>query len=394
MKLDKSLEFYERAAAIPGRSSTRSKAPGKMFPVGSGPMYAASASGAVITDVDGNEYIDMLCALGAISLGYGMHGETLCSGSYSLPHVAEPLCAEAILQHVAPWASHVRFTRTGSEATHAAYRIAKRATGRPFVLVGKESYHGWHEFCERRLDGETESFWTILYEHGQDLEATMRDGVHKLNIDGSEVAALFVEPHRWKPIDAAWWQSLRTWCSKHGVVLVFDEMIYGGRWAIGGATQVFGVQPDLACFGKALGNGAPFACVVGGDVVRDYGEIVSGTFSGDAGALIQAAAVVTAYEEKEVIATMWSRGAQLKAGLRMAVEATGWSGHAFPEGSDVHQRLRFNLPELGRQFSSLMASRGVLFHPDVVNLCASHTPQQIATVVNAATESLKAMGQP
>ena len=386
-KFEKSMEFYGRSEAIPGRSSTRSKAPGKMFPVGMGPMYAASAAGAVITDVDGNEYIDMLCALGAISLGYGMHGEVLSHGSYSLPHVAEPLCAEAILEHVAPWASRVRFTRTGSEATHAAYRIAKRATGRKKVLIGKDSYHGWAEWCERKLDGTPENEWARLYLHNEEI-GEFDEG------SPDEVAAVFVEPHRWKPIDVNWLIALRAWCDQHGVVLVFDEMIYGGRWAIGGATQVFGVTPDMACFGKALGNGAPFACVVGNDVVRDYGEIVSGTFSGDAGALIQAAAVVASYEQKEVVATMWSRGAQLKVGLVSAVEATGWSGSAFPEGSDVHQRLRFALPELGRQFSALMAARGIVWHPDVVNLCASHTPQQIATVADAAADALRIMGKP
>jgi glutamate-1-semialdehyde aminotransferase len=399
-----SARLFERAAVIPGRSLTRSKAPGQLFDVGAGPLYANVGDGAILTDVDGNRYIDMVCALGAISLGYGASRSLISDPTaaavravtggwiYSLPHINEVRAAEAVLRNVAPWASHVRFVKTGSEATHAAYRIVCRATGRPIVLVASNAYHGWHEWCWFDDDARVSaSHAAVRYPYGCDWELDLFECL-PLGYTREHVAAIFVEPARWQdPNPNGWLQQTRELCDHIGALLVFDEMIYGGRWALGGATEYFGVMPDLACFGKAIGNGAPIACVVGREALADYGELVSGTYSGDAAALAACIEVIRTYAREPVIDTLWTRGRQLTRGLREAIAISKYQ--VALEGELVHQRLRFENPMRGRQFAAAMAKRGVLWHPDVVNICYAHTEAHIERVVEAALASMVEIGR-
>jgi glutamate-1-semialdehyde 2,1-aminomutase len=315
---------------------------------------------------DGGVYLDMLCALGARSLGYQRWEsiEDLDFGVTSLPSKFEVDAAEAVLEHVATWASHVRFTVTGSEACHAAYRIAKAATGRSRVLVGAWAYHGWHEWV-----AQAKSF-----PHGCELFAE----------DGHDIAAVFIEPHRWEPIDVNWLRSVRAFCDRIGALLVFDEMIWGGRFALGGATEVFGVIPDMACYGKAFGNGQPVAFVVGRDALAQHGEIVSGTYSGFPQGLQAVVNTIQTYTTQPVLETLWARGSQLQEGLRRVVPpALGVC-----EGAPVHQRVRFFDPTHGQRFSDAMKARGVLWHPGCANIMFAHTEAQIDRVIAAAAESV------
>ncbi len=377
------LEWYERAAVIPGRSLTRSKAPGRLFPVNSGgPLYASHGEGAVLFDAERRPYIDMLCALGAVSLGYSSRPMS-SHGGLSLPHVAEVEAAEAVLEHVAPWASSVRFVKTGSEATHAAYLVARTATGRKGFLRGDWSYHGWHSWIEDY--GQTIKHGEVLGDH-------------------EGIAAVFIEPHRWEPVDVEWLQSVRAFCDRVGALLVFDSMILGGRWALGGASEYFGVQPDLECYGKAFGNGQSVAFVVGNEALAAHGEMVSGTYSGDVVGLEAVTETIKTYTDWPVIKTLWARGTQLQHGLDDLVKGRD---DVFREGQPVHQRLRFIEAEqalaapydyriIGRPrahgFAAEMAKRGVLWHPDVCNIMYAHTADQIARVIEAAGDSLKAIG--
>ena len=355
--------LYERAAIVPGRSMTRSKS---LFG-----RWCTYGDGAMLYDTDGRAYIDMLCALGAISLGYSHTREftdSWCAGVYSLPHELEVEAAESVLQHVAPWASWVRFLKTGSESTHAAYRIAKAATGRDNVLVGSWSFHGWHEWCQQPAH---------RFAHGEIP-----------NLGG--VAALFVEPHRWQPVSAWWLRALRDECDRAGTLLVFDSMIYGGRWHLQGTSGYFGVLPDMECLGKAYGNGQAVAFVVGTERTQAHGEIPSGTYSGDTVGLSAVIDTLQKYATEPVIETMWARGRQLAEGLDALVSAHPALLQS-RDGAPVHQRLTFYDAANGERFARLMWDRGVLWHPGAVNVMFAHTEQQITAVVGAARESLRAL---
>lgn len=386
-----SERYFELARTIiPGASLTRSKAPGRLFDIGFGPLYAVSGDGCRIMDADGNEFIDLVSALGAISLGYGHPAVTRAACEAirtgwlpSLPHVLEVKAAETVLQHVAPWATSVKFVKTGSESTQAALMIAQRATGRTPYLRLRGSYHGWHAIWQ---DGADHVRW---FDVGQPMGGVA---------DGA--AAIFVEPPRWELWTQAWLEDVRDEAARAGALLVCDEMVYGGRWALGGATAMSGVTPDLACFGKAIGSGAPIACIAGREALAEHGELISGTYSGDVAALAALVATITVYATEPVIETLWARGRQLLRGLREAATVfVSDSMAVFPgaemQGAPVHQRLRFlHLQpaaerECLRRFSARMAAHGILFHPDVCNVNYAMTEADIERVVEAAILSMR-----
>lgn len=382
--MSQNSELYDRALIIPGRSMTRSKSPDRLIRA-----WRLRSEGAYVWDVDGNRFLDMVCGLGAVSLGY--REPRYCGpGVSSLPDRSEVYAAEAVLRHVASWASHARFCKTGSESCHAAYRIAKKATGRHAVIKGDWAYHGWHEWCD---DAHT-------FAHGENLAELYPTWAHWAGEDPwQHCAAVFIEPHRWEPVDVEWLKSVRAFCDRVGALLVFDSMIYGGRYALGGASEYFGVTPDLECFGKAYGNGQAVAFVVGNDALKEHGEIVSGTYSGDVTGLSAVLDTLHTYTTEPVIETIWARGRQLMDGLKQVIPAELGT----IEGNPPHCRIRFNDPQvagpydyrtsearpLSHKFKDEMAKRGVLCVPDWFMTMYAHTEQQINQVIEAAAQSAK-----
>jgi glutamate-1-semialdehyde 2,1-aminomutase len=356
--------LYDRAAIIAGRSLTRSKA---VFG-----RFAAGGNGCMVIDEAGMARIDMLCALGAVSLGYEQAPSI--GGVLSYPHRLEVQAAELVLEHVAPWASSIRFLMTGSEATHAALRIAQKATGRKRALMGDWAYHG-----QQSWSSDLDYPWTTRFAHGGNLAEDFAGR--------EDIAAVFIEPHRWEPIDVDWLREVQQFCNQSGALLVFDEIIYGGRWSLGGASHRYGITPDLACFSKALWNGQAGSCIVGNAALATHGEMISGTFSGSPASLAAVTRTVRAYVDRPIVQTLWRRGQQLANGLEAVIPP-----HiGIREGAPVHQRIHWHDPDHGVQFMHAMASRGVIFHPLCVNVMAAHTAEDIDRVVEAAMESVKEM---
>jgi glutamate-1-semialdehyde 2,1-aminomutase len=344
--------WRERAAVIPGGSMTRSK---KHFG-----RFASHASGACVYDTDGECYIDMLCGLGAVSLWYG--DLAVQHGVFSFPHKLEVEAAEAVLRDVVPWASWARFLKTGSEATHAAYRIAKATTGREDIIRFSGAYHGWHEWTDRE-------------------PSTLRKGYV---IPHDRVAAYIVEPSRFEVEDIEFLKQLRNWCDLYGSLLIYDSMIYGGRWHIGGLSGWSGVQPDLECYGKAFGNGAAVAFVVGTEKTKAHGELPSGTFSGEISGLSALVRTLKAYTTSPVIETMWARGCQLLDGMRDAIPVElGEAG-----GNPPCQRIAWKDESNAQRFTDAMLQRGVIWHPTVALTMFAHTEAQIDQVIAAAKDAV------
>ncbi len=344
-----SEELHARALkSIPLGSQTFSKSR-TQYPVGAAPLFAAKGSGAILTDVDGNEYVDFVNSLAAITLGYNDPDVTaavraqLDDGTiFSLPHRLETEVAERIIDMV-PCAEAVRFGKNGSDATAGAIRVARAHTGRDHIAVC--GYHGWQDWyigSTPRHKGVPSATRALTHSFAyNDMNA-----VHKLFADTPDIAAVIMEPMNATRPDENYMRELKEFLHKHGALLIFDETITGFRYANGGAQEWLGVTPDLATFGKGLANGYPISAVAGrADVMKEMEEVFfSFTFGGETLSLAAAKATLDKLKREPVIETMWKTGGQVmemtarmiaKHGLHDELDIVGlapWSIMPFKEG--------------------------------------------------------------
>jgi len=240
----KSEVLFERARrTIPLAAQTFSKSTIQL-PLGAAPLFAKRAKGSKLWDVDGNEYIDFVNGLAAITLGYvdpdvttAVMRELECGTLYSLSHEIEARVAEKIVRLV-PSAEMVRFGKNGSDATAGAIRVARAATGREDVLVA--GYHGWQDWyigSTTRDKGVPNSVKALthrfIYNDVNALEARLQE----LN---GKVAAIILEPMNVEYPKPGYLEAVRKLATSAGAVLIFDEMITGFRYAKGGAQDEFG----------------------------------------------------------------------------------------------------------------------------------------------------------
>ena len=309
-----SEELLERALrSIPLGSQTFSKSK-TQYPVGVSPFFIQRGKGSHVWDVDGNEYIDFVNSLAAITLGYcdpdvdaAVRNQLDDGVTFSLPHPLEIEVAERLVNLV-PCAEKVRFGKNGSDATSGAIRIARAFTNRDHVAVC--GYHGWQDWyigtTARNLGvpKATQGFsHTWLFNEIESLDKLFQDYP-------DQIAAVILEPMNVIEPLPGFLQSVKELAHKHGALLIFDETITGFRYAIGGAQQHFGVTPDLATFGKGLANGYPLSAVAGrADVMRLMEEVFfSFTFGGETLSLAAALATMKKLEREPVIKTLYHQG--------------------------------------------------------------------------------------
>jgi glutamate-1-semialdehyde 2,1-aminomutase len=288
MATERSLSMQERAKArIPGMTQLLSKRP-DLFAPGVWPGYYSRASGVEVWDLDGNRYTDMsIGGIGATVLGYADPDVDAAVRAAIEAGVASSLnCPEEVeladlLCDIHPWASQVRYARTGGESMAVAVRIARAHTGRDVVAFC--GYHGWHDWylaanvgtenalgehmlagleprgVPRALAGTALPF---RYNHLEELEALVA-------ARGRDLAAIVMEPIRSDRPKPGFLEGVRTLADRAGAVLVIDEISAGLRLCSGGAHLVVGIEPDIAVFSKALGNGYAIAAVIGkGEVME------------------------------------------------------------------------------------------------------------------------------
>jgi glutamate-1-semialdehyde 2,1-aminomutase len=392
---DHSRELHERAVKVtPGGAQTASKAPGRVGPLGAFPLYLAHGDGAYVTDVDGHEYVDWFNGNCAVTLGHGHRGVTLAASEaakrgalLSLPTQLEAVVAEQLVQ-VIPCAEQVRFLKTGSEACAAAVRIARMATGGTRIAVCEGQYHGWHDWSIARnayRPGIPDELHDLLlmfpYNDIEWLRRTLQD---------EDVAAVMLEPTLVEPPVAGFLEGVVELAHANGALVIFDEMITGARWALGGAQQYFGVTPDLATFGKGYANGFPLAFVAGPETLMQHAWPISGTFSGETVSLAACDATLREYRSNRAIPHLWDVGHRLMDGvngilaqLQLPARMIGypcrpvlrWDAGELYRGPMVADNLD-ELAELNAIciaiFQQELAQQGVLAHPSGWNPSAAH----------------------
>lgn len=406
----KSLEYLARASkVIPGAAQTLSKMPAR-FPQGAFPVALKGGLGAKVVDIDGNVYVDFIGALGAVPLGYGNEKVDRAAvammskgaASLSLPQEIEAQLAERLCRKI-PCAEMCRFVSSGSEATEAAIRTARIATGRDIILTVKSGYHSWFSWFQAVKDWHPGVPWqyktmieSFSYNDLQSLVHAFKWRTHTENED-QEVAAVIMEPCLFEKPDARFLEGVRELCDKNGALLIFDEMVLGFRLALAGGQEYFGVTPDLATFGKGMANGLPIGMLCGKREYMQHAELISGTFGGNAVSLAAANAVLDVYESEPVIETMWKRGEQLQNFFNKSAQARALDTLAVCDGYPCKPRFRFtNGGQTGNDtamslFLQVTAEHGALFHPGGMNICYALTDDDMCVTQRAITQGLDAI---
>lgn len=279
------------------------------------PLYFERGEGAMLYDVDGNGYIDYALGQGPLILGHShpailkavetaMRRGQIFAGQSEL----EVEAGEAVARLV-PCAGLSRFSLSGSEAVHAAVRLARAVTGRPKLLRFEGHYHGWFDnvMVGPAEDGDGAVAMTAGQSPGAVLEVVVQPWNDLDAIEatfarhGDELAAVIMEPVMCNtgviPPDDDYLEGVRAYCDRYGTLLILDEVITGFRLAPGGAQELLGVTADIATYGKALAGGFPASAIVGrSDLMQRFGKGVnhSGTFNGN---IISSAATIATLNE-------------------------------------------------------------------------------------------------
>ena len=283
---------------------TNSKRPESLIK-GITPTHVARGRGGFLWDHQGKKYLDFICGLGTNLVGYA-HPKVNAAmtkamddgASHSLATHYELDAAEK-LKELFPFVKAVKWLKTGSDACLAAIKIARAKTGRTWVL--SEGYHGWGD-----------SF-VSLTAPALGVPPDQHISAWDQNVESlSNIAAVIVEPII---TDTSlerleWLKQLREDCTKHGVLLIFDEIITGFRWPSFSVANHYGITPDLICLGKAIASGMPLAAVgATAGIALDLPEyFISSTYAGETLSLAAAIATMSLLQREFQIAWLWSNG--------------------------------------------------------------------------------------
>jgi glutamate-1-semialdehyde 2,1-aminomutase len=341
------------------------------------PQFFARGEGARIWDVDGREFIDLMCTFGPILLGHAhpevdaVHAETAARGDVLNgpgPEMVE--LAELLVDRVAH-ADWAMFAKNGTDATGMAVTTARAATGRSKVLMARNSYHGIHPWAlPPEAPGTTaeEHLNTVFFNYN-DLDSV--EGA-VLAAGEDDVAAVVCTPHRHdvftdqRPVDPEFARGVREICDRLGAALILDDVRCGLRIDVRGSWAALGVRPDLSAWSKSLANGYALAVLMGNDRFREgAGTIVAtGSFWMAAAPMAAALTTIRILEKTDGIATMRASGTRLQEGLAAQAEAHGFAVSV--TGPPPMPLLLFaDDPEFAKAlaWSGACARHGVYLHP-------------------------------
>jgi glutamate-1-semialdehyde 2,1-aminomutase len=381
-------------SSVAGFTSTGSKRPQAIFGSDEAdlPSRMTRSAGCRVWDDHGREYLDYIMGLGSVALGYG-HPEVTNAAIAALrdggvgplaPVLEEQLAAE-LVRLVRPM-EQVRFLKTGAEAMAAAVRLARVTTGRDRILGC--GYHGWLDWCEPKEHVGVPPATRALY--GQiafdDPERT-RESIRRV---GDRLAAVVFEPVILKEPSREWLQVLREETQRIGALLVVDEIKTACRIAVGGATERYGLEPDLVVMAKAMANGFPLAAVGGtapamSGVRRTW---ISSTLATESVALAASLATLQVMVERQVPAHLARVGGRLVSGLRRLAQTHS----AFVAGvGGIAEMcfLEFRDEAVSGQFARAVARRGLLFKRSAYNFVSlAHDEATIDRSLAVLEESL------
>ena len=321
MNIKKSNELKERSRKIyPALTGTFSRS-ASSFVEGVYPVYAEYGNGSKFVDVDGNEYLDFLCGLGPITLGYNYKPvneaaeEQLRKGVlFSLPHPIELELSETIID-VIPNAEMVKFEKSGSNAVTAAVRAARGYTKKEKIAYCGSGgvWHDWQAAMVSR-DGGVPKFNAELIKI---FEYNDYEGLERIFEENkNEIATIVLEPVIFSKPDNNFLKNVRKIADANNAVLILDEVVTGFRFDIGGGQKYFNLEGDLICFGKGMGNGYPISAITGkSEYMKIFDELwVSSSNNMETISMAASNATILEMKTKNTISKCWETGKKLKDG--------------------------------------------------------------------------------
>jgi len=430
------VTYAETRAVVAGGGSSNMRNAG--VPV---PLVVSSASGCRITDVEGNELIDLNMGYGPHLFGYddqdvlGAIADQLTHATMTgLPHALDHQAGELIAALV-PSIEQVRFANSGTEAVASAVRLARAVTGRDTIVTFEGHYHGWSETLLRapatandRATGprrpRSGALGMIPEAHAHTIELPFNDfkGLEDtLAEHGESVAAVILEPvcaNAGLVLPAeGFLEHVVTTARRHGALVIFDEVITGFRLAAGGGQEAYGVTPDITVVSKTLGGGFPVAAFGGSreimEPLANNTAFHAGVYAGNHLAMRAVVATLTKIlNTTQLYATLEQRGAELERGVREVFAKSTFSARIVRSGSLVSvailkepadddcatdcavDKIDF---DANRRFQIESQARGVYFHPNPLEpwfISTAHSQADIEEAVDVLAEALDAVAKP
>ncbi len=421
----RSLKAFERASRLmPGGVNSPARAFGA---VGGKPLFIEHAQGAYLFDLDGNRLIDYIGSWGPMILGHArpevieaIQRAAAKGTSYGAPTEAESELAELIVEAV-PSVDKLRLVNSGTEATMSAIRLARGATGRVKIIKFAGNYHGHVDSLLVSAGSAAASLGVpdspgVTPGTSQDTLVLEYNDIAALTETferfGSELACVILEPVVGNmgcvPPQAGFLEAARELCTKHGAILIFDEVMTGFRVAYGGAQSLYGVTPDLTTLGKIVGGGLPLGAYGGRadlmDQVLPAGKVYqAGTLSGNPLATAAGATTLKLLRDESPYAYLDAQGQRLADGLSQAAQAAGIAHQVQRVGSmltlffhdgPVHgwNQAADCKRELFAKYFWGLIERGV-YMPcsqfEALFFSATHTPELIDETIAAARDVLQ-----
>ncbi len=370
------------------------------------PQFYERGDGALVWDVDGNSYVDLMCSWGTIVLGHRYPtvesavgkqqalGDCLNGPGRPMVELAE-LLTDTIAD--ADWAM---FAKNGTDATTICTMVARAATGRRHILVARGAYHGSAPWCTPRLDGTIAEDRSRVELYDFNDLASVETAIDRC---GADVAGIIVSPfkhdagHDQELVAPQFATGLRALCDRLGAALILDEVRAGFRLNFGGSWEELGVKADLSGWGKAIANGYALSAVVGTDALRDAASsiFVTGSYWYSSVAMAAAIATLTTLRERDGVSLMRAAGQRLR---------DGFEAHAVTYGLQILQTGPPQLPymtfvndpakEQLRRFAQRALQHGLFLHPGHNwFLSAAHGDREIEYALEAAGKAFEGVAE-
>ena len=361
------------------------------------PIFADSSDDCVMTSVDGDKFIDIFGGLGTNffpashkAVQKAIIKQVKKGINFSLPTALETELAE-LLCEIYPCCEQVKFAKNGSDAVSAAIRVARSYAGKDYILTILSGYHGWSDSvaaASQRNGGIpnmlNELVDKIPYNNLDALEEALKT---------QKYACLLMEPVAFEEPHEGYLQGVRALCNRYKTMLIFDEVVTGNRWALGGAQEYYGVVPDIATIGKGMGAGTPISAIIGKEeYMKEFHHIFfSATYFGEAISLVASIATLKELRkhEKKVYNHVWTQGNRIKEIFNSTCKKLKLDAHTI--GMAPRITFEFNCEdEVGARdlFLQQMIHRGIF--SGVAILVGWNTKKKhIDKVVKAMQESLE-----